>query len=35
MKSFLMGALGAVAVLALFQIAPKLNPIPKLPVVLK
>jgi hypothetical protein len=34
-KAFLMGALGALAVMALFQIAPKLNPIPKLPVALK
>lgn len=35
MRSFLMGMLGAAALLALFQVAPKINPIPRLPVVLK
>lgn len=35
MKAFLMGVLGAAALLALFQVAPKINPISRLPVVLK
>lgn len=35
MKAFLMGVAGAAVLLAVFQMAPKLNPIPHLPVVLK
>lgn len=35
MKAFLLGVAGAAVLLAVFQIAPKLNPITRLPVVLK
>lgn len=35
MKAFLSGVLGAAVLLAVFQMAPKLNPIPRLPVVFK